>query len=333
MKVGITYDLRQDYIDEGFSLEETAEFDKESTIDGIDNALKDIGYKTERIGNIKKLVTALAEGKRWDIVFNIAEGMYGLSREAQIPALLDAYDIPYTFSDAFEINYSLHKGVTKALCKEKGINTPNYYVVNCENEIDKVNLNYPLFAKPVAEGTSKGISPSSKIMTKEELKEVCIQLLKTFNQPVLVEEFLPGREVTVGIVGTGSDAKVLGVLEILYTNKAEQEVYSYNNKQNYEDLVFYNVINDKLAQQASQLALKAWTSLGYRDAGRIDIRIDKNGNPSFIEVNPLAGLNPISSDLPILCNKLGISYNDLIKMIMDSAVKRIKNVKECCNFT
>ena len=132
MLVGLTYDLRDEYLAEGFSHEETAEFDKEETIAGIENALIENGYKVERIGHVRNLSKKLVEGKRWDIVFNIAEGMYGLAREAQVPCLLDAYNIPYVFSDGLVLALALHKGLTKRVIRDAGLSTPDFFVARKE---------------------------------------------------------------------------------------------------------------------------------------------------------------------------------------------------------
>jgi D-alanine-D-alanine ligase len=327
VKVGLTYDLRQDYLAQGYKLEETAELDKAETIESIENALKNLGFETERIGHVKALVARLAEGKKWDVVFNIAEGMHGYAREAQIPSLLDAYQIPYTFSDAHMLNICLNKAVTKNLVREHGVATPDYFVVETEEDIKNVILPYPLFAKPVAEGTSKGINNASRINNAEDLESVCKNLLEKFNQPVLVETYLCGREFTVGITGTGKDAKALATLEIILNKKAEQHAYSYNNKENFEELVTYELSDCAIAEKCKELALKAWNCLNLKDAGRVDIRLNAHGEPNFIEVNPLAGLNPITSDLPIMCSKIGISFRELIGMIMESAIKRINSEK------
>ena len=166
MKVGITYDLRDEYLKLGYSEEETAEFDKDSTISAIEDTLIELGHTTERIGNIWDLSKKLLDGKSWDLVFNIAEGLRGIGREAQVPALLDAYNIPYTFSDPLVLALSLHKGMTKRVLRDLGIPTPNFYEVKSIEDIDKVNLEYPLFAKPIAEGTGKGIHADSKIKNK-----------------------------------------------------------------------------------------------------------------------------------------------------------------------
>jgi D-alanine-D-alanine ligase len=322
LKIGITYDLRDDYLKEGYGLEETAEFDLLDTIEAIEKVILDNGFQADRIGNVKALTRRLAAENRWDLLFNIAEGLYGFGREAQIPALLDAYNIPYTFSDPLGHTLSLHKGMTKHVLRDLGIPTPDFAVVSNDAEIDKVNLPFPLFAKPVAEGTSKGITALSKITNLEELHRICKHILQTFKQPALIETYLPGREFTVGILGTGKDAKVLGVIEVILKPTAEQNAYSYENKEHYETLVQYALVDDDEAKQAMEISLKVWRYLDLKDAGRIDLRSDAHGAPHFIEVNSLAGLNPKRSDLPILCNLLGISYHVLISSIIESALRR-----------
>ncbi|MFH1147410.1 MAG: ATP-grasp domain-containing protein [Pseudomonadota bacterium] len=322
MIVGITYDLRSDYLSQGYGEEETAEFDRPETIDAIEETLQDLGYDTDRIGNIRSLAERLVAGDKWDLVFNIAEGLRGFGREAQVPALLDAYDIGYVFSDPLVLSLTLHKGMTKRVVRDCGIPTPDFVVIDQKSQIHAVDLRYPLFAKPLAEGTGKGINSASKLNSKEELEGVCMRLLEDHKQPVLVETFLPGREFTVGVAGTGDKARTLGVMEILLNENAETEVYSYLNKEKYEELVTYRLVTDQAAQAAANTALAVWTCLGCRDAGRIDLRMDGRGTVNFIEVNPLAGLHPEHSDLPIICNLAGISYRQLIETIMDSALER-----------
>ncbi|MBL8025098.1 MAG: ATP-grasp domain-containing protein [Fibrobacteres bacterium] len=325
LKIGLTYDLRDDYLALGFSEEETAEFDRRDTIDAIENAIRAAGHSTDRIGQIKSLAARLVKGDRWDLVFNIAEGMYGLSRETQVPALLDAYNIPCTFSDAVALGFTLHKGFTKNIVRDCGVPTPDFAVLSSPEEAAKINLPFPLFAKPVAEGTGKGINSRSKARNKEELIALTDELLKKYKQPVIVETFLPGREFTVGIVGSGSSAESVGIMEVILNDKAEAEVYSYVNKERCEDLVEYRKVDDTMAKEAVQVALDSWKALGLRDAGRVDLRADAAGRVNFLEVNPLAGLHPEHSDLPIICTMYGISYNTLIKRIIDEASKRITN--------
>ena len=325
MKIGITYDLRDDYLAEGYGEEETAEFDHLRTIAAIEEALQSLGYETDRIGHIRALARRLVAGERWDLVFNIAEGLRGFGREAQVPALLDAWDVPYTFSDPLVLSLTLHKGMTKRVIRDLGIPTPDFAVVETPEEIAAVPLPFPLFAKPVAEGTGKGVTAASKIADRTELARICRELLATFRQPVLVETFLPGREFTVGIIGTGAEASVPGVMEVHLTEKAEKGVYSYANKEDWHGRIEYRLAADAMALAAEKTALAAWRGLGCRDGGRIDLRADANGVPNFIEVNPLAGLRPEHSDLPILCELAGMHYRELIAGIMRSALKHIRN--------
>jgi len=322
LKVGMTYDLREDYLKEGYGLEETAEFDLPDTIEAIEQVIINCGFQPDRIGNIKALTKRLAASDRWDLVFNIAEGLYGFGREAQIPALLDAYKIPYTFSGPLGHALTLHKGMTKHIVRDLGIPTPDFAVVHSEEDIPAINFPFPLFAKPVAEGTSLGINALSKIKNRKELVDVCSNLLRNFKQPVLIETYLPGREFTVGILGTGNDARALGVIEVILKPTAEKDAYSYDNKEHYEKLVQYVLVNDDDARQAMEISLMIWRGLDLKDAGRVDLRSDALGVPHFMEVNSLAGLNPIRSDLPILCNLLGITYHELISSIIYSALKR-----------
>ena len=324
MNIGLTYDLRQDYLDLGYGEEETAEFDRAETIEAIEGTLRELGHGTDRIGHIWNLTSRLAGGDRWDLVFNIAEGLRGIGREAQVPALLDAYDIPYTFSDPLVLALTLHKGMTKRILRDLSIPTPDFIEVHSEEDVDAVSLPYPLFAKPVAEGTGKGIDATSKIHTPVELRAVCRRLLTVYRQPVLVETFLPGREFTVGITGTGTKAKAVGVVEVILKGSAEQHAYSYVNKERCEEFVGYLPVDDAMARTATETALKAWRELGCRDGGRIDLRSDAEGLPNLIELNPLAGLHPQHSDLPILCTFAGISYRELLERILESAMERVK---------
>jgi D-alanine-D-alanine ligase len=325
MKIGITYDLRDDYLAEGYGEEETAEFDHPLTIDAIDEALQSLGYETDRIGHIRALARRLVAGDRWNLVFNIAEGLRGFGREAQVPALLDAWEIPYAFSDPLVLSLTLHKGMTKRVIRDLGIPTPDFVVVETPEEIAAVALPFPLFAKPVAEGTGKGVTAASKIANPAELARVCRELLAVFQQPVLVETFLPGREFTVGLIGTGAEAFVPAVMEVHLTEKAEKEVYSYANKEDWHGRIEYRLADDAMARAAAETALAVWRGLGCRDGGRIDLRADAEGVPSFIEVNPLAGLRPEHSDLPILCKLAGMPYQELIAGIMRSALKRLSS--------
>lgn len=323
MVIGITYDLRDDYLKMGFSREDAAEFDIEETIAAIDNTLQELGYQTSRIGHLHHLLDRLLKKDRWDMVFNICEGYYGIGREAQVPAVLDAFRIPYVFSNPLVLALTLDKGMTKRVIRDAGIPTAPFAVISDPVDIESVDLPFPVFAKPVAEGTGKGISGKSIIYNHNRLDEQCRYLLERFGQPVLVEEYLTGREFTVGITGTGRNAAVTGVMEVLLTDKAEQGVYSYDNKDNWQENCLYRLESGKDGEMCTKVALDAWKVLGCEDGGRIDLRMNSGGIPNFIEVNPLAGLNPHHSDLPILSALNGISYNELIGRIMDSAIQKI----------
>lgn len=322
MKIGITYDLRQEYLALGYGEEETAEFDQPQTIQAIQDTLQELGYSTVRIGNAQSLMSRLLAGERWDMVFNIAEGLHGFGREALVPALLDAYNIPYTFSDPLVLTVTLHKPTAKRLVRDLGLPTPDFCVLDRPEDTEAVGLPYPLFLKPVAEGTGKGITGSSCVSSPEDLRKEASRLLEKYSQPVLVESFLPGREFTVGILGTGRNARVLGVMEVVLLEGAEAKVYSYKNKEECEKFVEYKLVGEPEAREAAELALAAWRGLGCRDAGRVDLRQGSDGRIQFLEVNPLAGLHPHHSDLPILCNMCNISYKELIQAIMDSALAR-----------
>jgi len=321
--IGMTYDLKDDYLKEGYAPELVAECDSIVTIDAIDAALQKLGHQTVRIGNVKALVGYLGEGKRCDLVFNIAEGLFGLLRESVIPALLDAYQIPYVFSDSFVLAICLHKGFTKEVVRKAGVATADFCVLGSSEDWKQVSLPYPLFLKPVAGGTGIGITASSKVTNPKDLQKVSGAMLAAYQQPVLVETYLGGREFTVGITGTGDEAQSTGVMEIIIDHSSDGGIYSYKTKQEYETTTRYERPDESAWKASEAVALAAWRALGCRDGGRIDVKMDEKGVVHFLEVNPLAGLHPIDSDLPILSRMHGLGYDELIARIMHSAQKRL----------
>jgi D-alanine-D-alanine ligase len=323
MHIGLTYDLKTTYLKKGFTEDEIAEFDSEETIEGIQTALNDLGHTTQLVGNITELTEALVNGQRWDLVFNICEGLHGIGREAQVPALLDAYQIPYTFSDPMVLALTLHKGMTKRVIRDAGIPTAPFFLIENEHEIKNCPLAFPVFAKPVAEGSGKGIGENSIIENQQRYNEICATLLKLYRQPVLVEKWLPGREFTVGVLGTGKNARVIGVMEVHIMPILQSGVYSRYIKENYQGKVDYKLVEGEVQDICARISLDAWRTLGCRDAGRIDLKMDENGIPNFIEVNPLAGINHIHSDLPIMIYLQGWKYKQLIAEIISSASERI----------
>jgi D-alanine-D-alanine ligase len=330
MIVGLTYDLRGDYLAQGYKDEDVAEFDSEETIAALDNAIQSLGYQTERIGNARSLCQKLASGKRWDLVFNIAEGLSGRCRESQVPALLEIYQVGYTFSDPLACAVTLDKSFAKRLVRAFKLPTAGFVVVNNMSDIKHITLKYPLFAKPVAEGTGKGVDRNSLIESRTQLKQVCEFLLERFAQPVLVEEFLPGREFTAAVLGNGDEAYVLGVMEIKVPQDKKANIYSYTAKERCEKLVTYLPYRKgPLYKKIVKLALESYKALQCNDAARVDVRCDRKGLPCFLEINPLPGLHPAHSDLPMIATQEGMSYNELIDRIIKIALSRLGVVGRC----
>ena len=321
MKIGITYDLRSDYLQMGYSEEETAEFDKEDTIESIESALQKAGYDTDRIGHAKALMKRLLHGDKWDMVFNICEGLYGDGRESLVPAILDDYKIPYVFSGPATLAVTLNKYMAKRLVRDAGIPTPDFRLIRNLEELKNGYPPFPLFIKPVSEGTGKGINDKSIVSDHAGLLAGCADLLERYKQPVLVEEYLPGREFTVGVVGNGQQARVIGAIEILFKEN-DNAIYSYENKENWVGVLSYKKVSGDILKACGHIALAVWDVTGSNDAGRIDLKIGRDGNLQFIEINPLAGIHPTHSDLPILAREYGIEYQTLIEQIMHAARER-----------
>lgn len=321
MRVGLTFDLRDDYLAAGASEEEAGEFDFADTIDAIETVIAHHGHVTDRIGRISSLVKKLADGETWDLVFNIAEGSRGFAREAQIPALLEAYDIPFTFSAPNVLVSTMDKSLAKLIVREAGVHTPDFVVVRKTEDVEAVRLPFPLFAKPIAEGTSKGIHASSWVPDIIALRERCKTLLEVYKQPVLVEAYLPGAEYTVGLLGAGDAARVLGVCRISYRDGADPLAFTHRNKmESFEKL---SLVSGDFGEEVGNVALEAWRALGCRDAGRVDIRCDDRNRPSFLEANPIAGLRPNWSELTVLAELAGLSYVELIGAILSEASQRV----------
>jgi D-alanine-D-alanine ligase len=319
MKIGLTYDLRSWYLDRGYSMEDTAEFDKQETVDAIDSALRNMGLETEPVGNSFQVIEALATGRRWDMVFNIAEGLYGDGRESVIPAILDQYKIPYVFSGPVILGISLNKYLTRLIVSAAGVPVSPGILIRDLSDADECNLKYPLFIKPVSEGTGKGITEKNLVNNPKELRDMSDYLLKRFEQPALVEEYLPGREFTVGIVGSGVNARAVGGMEIECKDNLP---YSVEFKENYQEFCRYTPMAPDFTEECKALALSVWKALGGLDGGRVDVKADRNGKMCFMEVNPLAGLHPVHSDLPILSRMAGIEYQELLEIIVHSAFER-----------
>jgi len=321
MLIGITYDLKDEYLSQGYSQEDVAELDSQETVDAIENTLWELGWEAVKIGNVRSLIKALEAGKRWDLVFNISEGLLGRSREAQVPAVLEAYGIPYTFGDPLTNAITLDKAMAKRILISEGIPTPKFFLCSSPKEVEGVTLEFPLFVKPNHEGTGRGIDEKSLVYDKQGLFQKVREILFLLGQPALVEEYLPGREFTVGIMGYQDTLRPIGTMEVIVVEGPG--IYSYGIKESWRGRVRYEPLKEGgLKQEIEELALKAYRILGLRDVGRIDIRLSGSGRPMFLEANPLPGLNPTNSDLPILASSFGLEYKELIGGIVLSALKR-----------
>src|SRR5262245_331115 len=322
MRIALVYDLRDDYRVLGFSEEEVAEFDSVATIDALAGAIEALGCEAVRVGRGQALAARLVGGERYDLVFSIAEGLKGRSREAQVPALCELFDQPYLFSDPLTSAAALDKAVAKRLVRDAGVPTPAFAVAERSASELAGWTAFPAFVKPVAEGTGKGCEAASLVGTQAELFAAAERVIERYKQPALVEQYLPDREFTVGVVGNGDEARVIGVCEILLKPNAEANVYSLHNKELCEELVIYAPASDPEALLAGTRALQAYRALECRDTARIDFRSDTKGEPYFLEANPLAGLHPSHSDLPILAAQNGIEFVALIGMILDAGLAR-----------
>jgi len=269
-----------------------------------------------------------------EIVFNIAEGAYGVSREAQIPAMLDMLQIPYTGSDALTLAICLDKARTKEILSYYKVPTAKFFVVDKIEDAENHNLNFPMIVKPISEGSGKGIYASSFVHTKEELKREIERITSEYNQSALVEEFLSGREFTVAMLGNNGDLKVLPAIEMRYDKYPEgtAPLYSYeakwilDTKENDFDVFDCPAnITKELEAKINKVCMDTYKVLRCRDWSRIDLRLDKNGEPNIIEINPLPGIIPDpneNSSFPKAARAAGIDYNDMINTVLASAVKR-----------
>jgi len=310
------------------------EYDSEETVERIASALRAAGHKPMKLGGGRRfLEQALAAShppRAIDLVFNIAEGRSSRSREAHVPAVCEMLGIPYTHSDPLTLALALDKPLAKRVAASHAVPTAPHVCVEQLADLDDCLLPpFPLIAKPACEGSSMGIRKHSRCESRGELQEHVAALLAQYNGPVMVERFLAGVEVTVGVVGTGAEAHVLGLMEIASrTTTTDHFIYSLEVKREYLREVEYHVpprLPDAVNEAIARTALGAYRAIGCRDVGRIDVRLDADGVACFIEANPLPGLG-VHGDLPLLCERLGISFTTLIATIVEKAAARQPNV-------
>jgi D-alanine-D-alanine ligase len=325
LRVGITYNLKKDFTyQENQPIDDLEEFDSEETIDAIQEVLEKDGHKVIKLGGDTGLIDRLRQTSI-DIVFNIAEGLRGRNREAHIPALLEYLNIPYTGSDPLTLSLTLDKSMAKRVVMSEGIPTPRFKKVERMEDLDDLDLEYPLFVKLCYEGSSKGVRLDSKNLDHRSLKEKTEWLLKTYGPPLLVEEFISGPEFTVGILGN-ENPKVLGVMQIeIKGSPPDEAIYSLEVKREWKEKVRYHCppsIDPTLLKKIEEVALRSFRVLECRDVSRVDIRVDKDETPYFLEINPLPGLSPVYGDLPIMAGRMGWEYGRLVKTIFHHALKR-----------
>jgi len=314
------------------SIDTYAEWDTWETI----NALKDSLEQFHNVTLIEANEDAFDKFRELqpDIVFNIAEGAYGVSREAQIPAMLDMLQIPYTGSDALTLGICLDKARTKEILSYYGIPNAKFKVADSVDDIKNISFDFPLMVKPVCEGSSKGIYSSSFVRNEDELYSEVNRIINEYNQSALIEEFLPGREFTIAILGNDSDARTLPIIEIVYDRYPEGIVplYSYeakwilDNKESEFDVFDCPAnIDPVLEEKIKKITLDTYNVLRCKDWSRVDVRLDKNGEPSIIEINPLPGIMPDpteNSSFPKAARAAGMTYEDMINSVLYAAAKR-----------
>jgi D-alanine-D-alanine ligase len=327
MRIGITYDLKQDVpLPANLPDDFQEEFDSPATVEALASVLRGLGHAVEKLGDGRPLLERLLADPP-DFVFNIAEGQgVGRSREARVPAVLEMLDIPYTGSDPLTLSVTLDKDCAKRLVSSAGVPVPRGFTLDASRPPGGQELEttpYPVIVKPAWEGSSKGIRAHCLVRDACALPGVVADLRRDYRQPLLVEEFIEGDELTVGMVGNTEPA-VIGVMRVLPKAPAGPFIYSLEVKRDYLNQVRYECpakLPAAVLRAVEEAARKAYRVLGCRDVSRVDFRL-RDGVPYFLEVNPLPGLNPESSDLVILARLAGWTYERLIASILHAALER-----------
>jgi D-alanine--D-alanine ligase len=326
LRVGLTFNVKR-VCPKETGEDREAEFDAPETVTAIAGALASFGHEVVGLEATAELPTALAAAGV-DVVFNIAEGIRGRNREAQVPALLELLDIEYTGSDPTALSLTLDKGLAKQLVRQAGVPTPQFFLMRTGNERLPKGLTFPLIVKPVAEGSSKGVLGTSVADDEAQLRELARAIAGKYRQPALVEEYLPGREFTVALLGERRP-KFLPPMEIVFDVPAgKHKVYSFEHKQAFNREVRYEApaqVDPFLRRELERVARTSFAALGCRDVARIDVRLDARGRVNFIECNPLPGLTPDWSDLCLIAKSAQIDYRALIGEILAPAVRRFRS--------
>jgi D-alanine-D-alanine ligase len=337
MRIGIAFDVKpKTPLPAGAPDDLHEEFDSPAAIEGIAQALRGLGHDVVQLGNGRPLIEALLRQPP-DLIFNIAEGQ-GISRnrESRVPALCEMLDVPYTGSDPLTLAAALDKDVCRRMVGDADVIVPKGILITFPDPIydgdfaefpamvQESDLTLPLIAKPACEGSSKGIRSKCLIEKPEEIGPVVVSLWHDYKQGVLLEEFIAGEEVTVGIVGN-DPPRIIGMMHVVPKQPTDRFVYSLEVKRDWENWVSYECppqLPHEVLVDLEAAALQAYDILGCRDLARLDFRI-RDGVPYFIEANPLPGLNPDSGDLVFLARRMNISYEQLIEKILDAALTRL----------
>ncbi len=327
MRIGLAYDLKEAIaVEQANGDDALEEYDSQETVRLIAASLQAAGHSVVLLGGGREFLENVL-GEKVDFVFNIAEGRGNhCSREAQVPSILEMLNIPYSGSDPQCLTICLDKPLTKKLVASAGVRTPKWRVINAPEELyrrDDGDFPFPAIVKLAHEGSSKGIHLTSVVKDPEQAIGVMERLMEKYQQPVMMEEFISGDEVTLGIIGN-SPPQVLGAMRILPRRREDYFVYSLEVKRNYLELVDYECparLDPKVLQNLEASGLNAFRALGCRDFARLDFRVSPQGVPCFLEINPLPGLGA-QSDLVIMAKELGWTYERLIASVVDAAIER-----------
>lgn len=311
-----------------------AEWDDIHTVRAVERALASRHQVTLVDADLDAFAAFCRLRGRIDLVFNIAEGLHGASREGQIPALLDMLGIPYTGSEPLTLGLCLDKRRTKEILRYNHVPTPRFWTVATREQVPR-RLRYPLMVKPTREGSSKGVTNRALVRNRRELLRQVDWVLAAYRQPALLEEFLPGREFTVAMLGNGETLRALPIVEINFAAlpAGVNPIYSYEAKwvwdREDDPLQIFTCpaqIDDALRQEIEAVCKRAFNALGCRDWCRIDVRLDTFGQPQIIELNPLPGILPRpeqNSCFPKAARAAGISYDELILNVVEAAAQRL----------
>lgn len=323
-RIGLTYDVKTDYKPKfGDPLDINAEFDHPLTVDAIAEAIESGGYEVVRIGNVKKLLENL-DRLDVDIVFNICEGMDGRNRESQVPTLLEMKGIPFVGADGLSLGITLDKVVAKKIFMVGNIPTPKYTQIDSSLSTNGVCLKFPMIVKPRFEGSSKGLCDNSLVKNRKELLRQSKWIIDTYKQPALVEEFIRGREFTIGIIGN-ENPEVLPIVQVEIDGRLDADNLFYTFSRIHAAGAIRYVcpapISKRMQKRLGDLAIVTFKATECRDFGRVDIRVDKKDNPYVLEINPLPSLST-EDVFGVVGEFLGIGYNGMILKILEQAIER-----------